>query len=139
VNERGAQLIERPEYEHATLNRAVTGDAARPLSLAARLADMDPVCKFTVLLAAIVIWEVYTRGAKVPALIFPSFDESIAALWSGLVDYDLAPFFSAESRFEQPTALIAAASVVVTVPVVAVVVAFQRRIVAGLSSGAVKG
>jgi multiple sugar transport system permease protein len=48
-------------------------------------------------------------------------------------------FFSAESRFEQPTALIAAASVVVTVPVVAVVVAFQRRIVAGLSSGAVKG
>jgi len=48
-------------------------------------------------------------------------------------------FFSAESQFQQPTGLVAAASVVVTIPVVAVVVAFQRRIVAGLTSGAVKG
>jgi multiple sugar transport system permease protein len=48
-------------------------------------------------------------------------------------------FFSAESQFQQPTGLVAAASVVVTLPVVAVVVAFQRRIVAGLSAGAVKG
>lgn len=48
-------------------------------------------------------------------------------------------FFSAESQFQQPTGLVAAASVVVTLPVVAVVVAFQRRIVAGLTSGAVKG
>ncbi len=48
-------------------------------------------------------------------------------------------FFSAESQFQQPTGLVAAASVVVTLPVVAVVLAFQRRIVAGLTSGAVKG
>ncbi|MGR8940593.1 MAG: carbohydrate ABC transporter permease, partial [Gammaproteobacteria bacterium] len=34
---------------------------------------------------------------------------------------------------------IAAASVVVTVPIVAMVLLFQRRIVAGLTAGAVKG
>jgi len=34
---------------------------------------------------------------------------------------------------------IAAASVVVTIPVAALVLLFQRRIVAGLTAGAVKG
>jgi multiple sugar transport system permease protein len=48
-------------------------------------------------------------------------------------------FFTGSSRFEQPTQSIAAASVLVTVPVMAVVLAFQRRIVAGLTAGAVKG
>jgi len=48
-------------------------------------------------------------------------------------------FFSGDSQFEQPTAMIAAASVVVTIPVVIVVLIFQKRIVAGLTSGAVKG
>lgn len=48
-------------------------------------------------------------------------------------------FFTGSSRFEQPTGSIAAASVVVTLPVIVVVLLFQRRIVAGLTSGAVKG
>lgn len=48
-------------------------------------------------------------------------------------------FFSGESQFQQPTAQIAAAAIVVTLPVVAAVLLFQRRIVAGLTSGAVKG
>jgi multiple sugar transport system permease protein len=48
-------------------------------------------------------------------------------------------FFSGASQFQQPTGAIAAASVVVTVPVVLIVLLFQRRIVAGLTSGAVKG
>jgi len=48
-------------------------------------------------------------------------------------------FFSGASQFAQPTAPIAAASVVVTVPVVILVLAFQRKIVAGLTNGAVKG
>jgi multiple sugar transport system permease protein len=48
-------------------------------------------------------------------------------------------FFTGSSRFELPTGSIAAASVVVTVPVMIVVLIFQRRIVAGLTSGAVKG
>jgi multiple sugar transport system permease protein len=48
-------------------------------------------------------------------------------------------FFTGASQFQQPAAAIAAAAVVVTFPVVAIVLAFQRRIVAGLTSGAVKG
>jgi multiple sugar transport system permease protein len=38
-----------------------------------------------------------------------------------------------------PTGSIAAASVVVTVPVVTMILVFQKRIVAGLTAGAVKG
>lgn len=48
-------------------------------------------------------------------------------------------FFTGASQFEQPTGSIAAASVLVTVPVVVMVLLFQRRIVAGLTAGAVKG
>ena len=48
-------------------------------------------------------------------------------------------FFTGESFFQQPTAAIAAASVIVTIPVIILVLVFQRRIVAGLTSGAVKG
>jgi multiple sugar transport system permease protein len=48
-------------------------------------------------------------------------------------------FFTGESQFTQPTGQIAAAAVVVTVPIIVMVLAFQRRIVAGLTSGAVKG
>ena len=47
--------------------------------------------------------------------------------------------FSGASQFEQPTGPIAAAAVIVTIPVVILVLLFQRRIVAGLTNGAVKG
>ncbi len=48
-------------------------------------------------------------------------------------------FFTGSSQFDFPTGQIAAASVVVTVPIIVMVLIFQRRIVAGLTSGAVKG
>ena len=47
--------------------------------------------------------------------------------------------FSGSSQFEEPTGSIAAGAVVITVPIIAFVLIFQRRIVAGLTSGAVKG
>jgi len=47
-------------------------------------------------------------------------------------------FFTGASQFQHPAAPIAAAAVVVTVPVIALVMLFQRRIVSGLTSGAVK-
>lgn len=47
--------------------------------------------------------------------------------------------FPGASQFTQPTGSIAAASIVVTVPIVVMVLFFQRRIVAGLTAGAVKG
>ena len=48
-------------------------------------------------------------------------------------------FFTGESSFTQPTGSIAAAAVVVTVPIIVFVLVFQRRIVSGLPAGAVKG
>lgn len=43
------------------------------------------------------------------------------------------------SEFEVPWGNIMAASVIVTLPLIALVLAFQRRLVAGLTAGAVKG
>lgn len=48
-------------------------------------------------------------------------------------------FFTGSSQFEDPTGSICAAAVVITIPIVIFVLFFQRRIVAGLTSGAVKG
>jgi multiple sugar transport system permease protein len=48
-------------------------------------------------------------------------------------------FFTGESQFEDPTGAIAAAAVVITIPIILFVLFFQRRIVSGLTSGAVKG
>ena len=48
-------------------------------------------------------------------------------------------FFTGASQFEEPTGAISAAAVVVTIPVVILVLLFQRQIVSGLTQGAVKG
>src|ERR1022692_4479024 len=48
-------------------------------------------------------------------------------------------YFSGSSQFTVPTGPIAAAAVVITIPIIIFVVFFQRRIVSGLTSGAVKG
>src|SRR5215211_4318315 len=47
--------------------------------------------------------------------------------------------FTGSQKFEIPLGTISAASVVMTIPLVALVVIFQKRIVAGLTAGAVKG
>jgi trehalose/maltose transport system permease protein len=48
-------------------------------------------------------------------------------------------FFTGTSQFTTPIGSIAAAAVVITVPIIIMVLIFQRRIVAGLTAGAVKG
>ena len=47
--------------------------------------------------------------------------------------------FTGSSQFEEPTGSIAAGAMIITVPIIIFVLIFQRRIVAGLTSGAVKG
>jgi trehalose/maltose transport system permease protein len=47
--------------------------------------------------------------------------------------------FTGSQKFEVPLGTISAASVVITVPLVLVVIIFQKRIVAGMTAGAVKG
>jgi multiple sugar transport system permease protein len=48
-------------------------------------------------------------------------------------------FFTGNSQFAVPTGSISAAAVIITIPIIIFVLFFQRRIVAGLTSGAVKG
>jgi multiple sugar transport system permease protein len=48
-------------------------------------------------------------------------------------------FFSGSTEFEQPLGTISAASVLVTIPLVLVVLIFQKRIISGLTSGSLKG
>jgi multiple sugar transport system permease protein len=48
-------------------------------------------------------------------------------------------FFTGVSEFERPLGTISAASVVVSIPLILLVLFFQKRIVAGLTAGAVKG
>ena len=48
-------------------------------------------------------------------------------------------YFRGASQFTDPSGAIAAGSVVVTIPILIMVLIFQRRIVSGLTAGAVKG
>jgi len=48
-------------------------------------------------------------------------------------------YFTGATTFEKPTGPVSAAAVVITIPIIIFVLIFQRRIVAGLTSGAVKG
>src|SRR3954467_11639760 len=48
-------------------------------------------------------------------------------------------FFTGSTEFEEPLGTIAAASVIISVPLIFLVLFFQKRIVAGLTAGAVKG
>ena len=48
-------------------------------------------------------------------------------------------FFTGATQFEVPLGTISAASVVISIPLIVMVLVFQKRIVAGLTAGAVKG
>ena len=48
-------------------------------------------------------------------------------------------YFTGASQFQQPAGAIAAGAVIVTGPILIMVLIFQRRIVSGLTAGAVKG
>lgn len=48
-------------------------------------------------------------------------------------------FFVGDDPFNRPASLLAAGAVISTIPIIIIVLIFQRKIVAGLTSGAVKG
>jgi multiple sugar transport system permease protein len=48
-------------------------------------------------------------------------------------------FFTGSTQFERPLGTISAASVTISIPLILMVLLFQKRIVAGLTAGAVKG
>jgi trehalose/maltose transport system permease protein len=111
------------------LEEAAVMDGASALATLFRvlLPVMTPALVTTGLLAFINAWNEFLF-----ALTF-TFDNG-----SRTVPVAIA-FFTGASHHEHPFARIMAASVIVTVPLIALVLVFQRRIVAGLTAGAVKG
>jgi trehalose/maltose transport system permease protein len=111
------------------LEEAAVMDGASPLGTLFRvlLPVMTPALVTTGLLAFINAWNEFLF-----ALTF-TFDNSARTVPVAI------GFFTGASMHENPFARIMAASVVVTVPLIVLVLVFQRRIVAGLTAGAVKG
>jgi trehalose/maltose transport system permease protein len=111
------------------LEEAAIVDGATPWTVIVRvfLPLMGPSLATTGLLAFIAAWNEFLF-----ALTFTLSNEvrtvpvAIALLSGG-------------SQFELPWGMIMAASVIVTVPLIALVLIFQRKIVSGLTAGAVKG
>jgi multiple sugar transport system permease protein len=111
------------------------------LDQAARVDGATPLQAFRHVIVPLAAPGVFT--AAILVFIFAWNDFLFAAALTSTNDARTVPaaiaFFTGSSRFELPTGSIAAASVVVTLPVTLVVLVFQRRIVAGLTAGAVKG
>jgi trehalose/maltose transport system permease protein len=111
------------------LEEAAIVDGATPFVVVTQvfLPLMGPALVTTGLLAFIAAWNEFLF-----ALTFTlSSEQRTVPVAIGLI--------SGASAYELPWANIMAASVVVTVPLILLVLIFQRRIVSGLTAGAVKG
>ena len=111
------------------LEEAAMMDGATPFATITRvfLPLMGPALATTGLLAFIAAWNEFLF-----ALTFTLTNEMRT------VPVAIA-LISGASAFELPWGRIMAASVIVTVPLILLVLVFQRRIVSGLTAGAVKG
>ncbi|HZH78498.1 MAG TPA: carbohydrate ABC transporter permease [Archangium sp.] len=111
------------------LEEAAIMDGASPWVVVSRvfLPLLGPSLATTGLLAFIAAWNEF-----IFALTFTLSDETRT------VPVAIA-LLGGNSEFELPWGLVMAASVTVTVPLIVLVLIFQRRIVAGLTVGAVKG
>jgi trehalose/maltose transport system permease protein len=111
------------------LEEAALVDGAKPLTIITRvfLPLLWPALATTGLLAFIAAWNEFMF-----AITFTLSNERRT------VPVAIA-LISGASHFELPWGRVMAASVIVTVPLVVLVLIFQRRIVSGLTAGAVKG
>ncbi len=111
------------------LEEAALVDGARPFTIVRKvfLPLMWPALATTGLLAFITAWNEFMF-----AITFTLSNQKRT------VPVAIA-LISGASHFELPWGRVMAASVIVTVPLVVLVLIFQRRIVAGLTAGAVKG
>ncbi len=111
------------------------------LEQAAQVDGATPFQAFRKIIVPLAAPGIFT--ASILVFIFAWNDFLFANTLTSTTDAQTVPaslaFFSGGSRFEEPIGAISAAAVVVTVPIVIMVLIFQRRIVAGLTAGAVKG
>ena len=109
------------------LEEAALVDGASPLQTLFKVLFpvMMPALVTTGLLAFINAWNEYLF-----ALTFTSSNRTVPVVIAN---------YSGASQYDQPWGPIMAASIVVTIPLIALVLIFQRNIVSGLTAGAVKG
>ncbi|MFC3862903.1 carbohydrate ABC transporter permease [Deinococcus antarcticus] len=109
------------------LEEAALVDGASPLQTLFQVLFpvMMPALVTTGLLAFINAWNEYLF-----ALTFTSSNRTVPVVIAN---------YSGATQYDQPWGPIMAASIVVTVPLIALVLIFQRNIVSGLTAGAVKG
>ncbi|ALW88559.1 ABC transporter permease [Deinococcus arenae] len=109
------------------LEEAALVDGASPLQTLFQVLFpvMMPALVTTGLLAFINAWNEYLF-----ALTFTSTNRTVPVVIAN---------YSGATQFDQPWGPIMAASIVVTVPLIILVLVFQRNIVSGLTAGAVKG
>ena len=63
MSEHAPAIHLRDEYEKAGLGAADTGDVARRLSAWERFSNLNSVRKLSILVALVVIWELYTQAS----------------------------------------------------------------------------
>jgi multiple sugar transport system permease protein len=111
------------------------------LERAAKMDGATPFQAFTMVIAPLAAPGMVTTAILVFLACWNDF--LLAISFTSTVSSRTAPaameYFSGGSVFTTPTGPIAAAAVVITIPIIIFVLFFQRRIVAGLTSGAVKG
>jgi len=83
------EIVIRSEFEAEHIGDAGKADVARKLTLLERLADMDGIRKFSILLALMIAWELYTRLSGVSELILPTFSATAFAFYDSLVNDQL--------------------------------------------------
>ncbi|GAA1894587.1 MAG: carbohydrate ABC transporter permease [Williamsia herbipolensis] len=111
------------------LEKAAKMDGATPAQAFRRV--IAPLAAPGIVTAAILVF-IFAWNDLLLALSLTSTERSITAPVA-------ITNFTGSSQFEDPTGSVAAAAVVITIPIIIFVLIFQRRIVAGLTSGAVKG
>ena len=74
----------RDEYETAGLGAADTGDVARRLSAWERFSNLNSVRKLSILVALVVIWELYTQLGGISEYLLPTFSDTGAALFTAI-------------------------------------------------------
>ena len=66
----------RAEFEADLVDAGVIGDVERPLNFVERVVNNEAVQRLTILVALLVIWELYARWLN-NALLFPTFTETV--------------------------------------------------------------
>jgi NitT/TauT family transport system permease protein len=74
---------ERPEFERQPLDSSSIGNVERPLSFVERLYNNELFNRLVILLALVVIWQLYSYWLD-NSLLFPSFTDTIQTFWANI-------------------------------------------------------